>query len=943
MRGFSNLYGSRKFKGASALALIIALANASGALAQTTATQDSSRQDAAEGTGDQSEVVVTGSRIERAGFNQPTPTTVIGDTELRLGARPNIQQVLNDSPQFRPTTTPQVSVGNTSSGTAPVDLRGLGSDRTLTLINGRRFVGANNLNFVPLGLVDRAEVVTGGASAAYGSGAVAGVVNIILKKNLEGLAVGASSGISSRGDGARYGADATYGTSFADGAGHFMIGAEYLDDKGISDRNSRKNLGSAALLALDPAFPKRQTRVRDVNTNPYGTYYTPGGLITSGVLAGQTFNQDGTLRPFDAPNARGVGGSDARGLYDDVAVALPVQRINAYARASYDVGGATFWIDGTYGRSHVNDGKFLPDYLASAPITISAANPFLSQAIRSRLTAAGQSGFTFMRDYNDIYNLQFDALRTTYEGAIGVDGKLGSGIKYAAHYSHGEVVATQRLKNATFFPQFNNAINAVRNASGNIVCAINADASTTNDDAACAPLNPFGPNNASAAALAYTRGTEYSHTVSKLDSADVHVQADLFSLWAGPITGLLGAEARWEEVVATNGALDKKAAFGGFSLYTSPVSGGFNVKEGYGELAVPVLDATAVKLDLNGAARYSDYSTSGGIWSWKYGGTVRFFGDLMLRATRSRDIRSPNVGDLFAVRSLSIGPVVDRDTANRPPTPPYNSAPTLVSTYRGGNPDLVPEIGKTLTFGGSYSPSFIPRLSVSVDYYDIKINGAIATLSGSDLSAACAAGNAAACDRVIRDPVSQTITQVFANAQNIASFKTRGIDFEASYLVPLSQLSSHIPGSLRIRALATHVDRVIFSTGAATPINVAGDVGETVTNGTPKWRGTLSFSYQTDRLGLDARVRYVGGGKFNQLLDGRIPSPGAPANVTLLNNDISARTYVDLGAQFKVNDRFTFFGNIANLFDRDPPISTAGPIHYDAIGTYFTFGARVKF
>ncbi|MCR5870213.1 TonB-dependent receptor plug domain-containing protein [Sphingomonas sp. J344] len=221
----------------------------------------------AEAVAEDDTVVVTGSRIVRDGFDQPTPTTVIGEAELRQGQRPNLAQVLNDSPAFRPSVTPQVSVGNTSSGSAPVDLRGLGTNRTLTLLEGRRFVGNNNLNYVPMSLVERVEVVTGGASAAWGSDAVAGVVNIILKDSFKGVTVGGVGGISTRGDGARYGGDITAGTSFADGRGQIMVTAEYVKDESIPDRNSRDRLGSAGIVRLNPTSTTdlRQILVPDVN------------------------------------------------------------------------------------------------------------------------------------------------------------------------------------------------------------------------------------------------------------------------------------------------------------------------------------------------------------------------------------------------------------------------------------------------------------------------------------------------------------------------------------------------------------------------------------------------------------------------------------------------------------------------------------------------------
>ncbi|MFL9842273.1 TonB-dependent receptor [Sphingomonas sp. ST-64] len=935
MRNLVSGLGRTIAQGSSAAAMVAAMIGAVPAFAQTA--------DAAPEAESEKEVVVTGSRISRDGFDQPTPTTVIGTEELRLGQRPNLQQVLNDSPAFRPTVTTQVSVGNTSSGSAPVDLRGLGTNRTLTLVNKRRFVGNNNLNYVPMGLVDRVEVVTGGASAAWGSDAVAGVVNIILKESFEGVTVGGVSGISSRGDGARYGGDITAGTSFADGRGQILFGAEYVKDESIPDRNSRDRLGSAGIVRLNPtsATDLRQILVPDVN---YGNQ-TPGGLITTGVLAGQMFNDDGTLRtyrPGTSVNSNPairfpsqvIGGADAVGLYDVIAVTTPLERISTYGRATYDFGAVKLWADVTYGRSK-SKYPFLPDIGLGAQ-TISATNPFLSQSIRTALANAGETSFTLGRLYTGPYSLIYDGTREQKEGAIGVNVDLGGSWKASAYYSHGEVDQAQRIRNARIVSNFNKAINAV-SSGGQIVCAVNADASTANDDPACRPLNLFGLNAASPEALAYIRGTQQNDTTNKLDAASVEVQGDLFSLWAGPVTVVLGAEGRWEEQRSVSGAPDLAGAYGPINLYGSPVSGGYDVQEGFGEVALPLFDVEGTaKVDLNGAARYSDYSRSGGIWSWKGGATVSLFDMLLLRGTRSRDIRAPTITELFSSRSINIGPLVDRDTAGRQAAnPAYNPTPAGVTTYSGGNPDLVPEISYTTTFGATFSPKFLPGFNLSVDYYDIEIQGAITTLSASNLTLACANGSAAACDRITRDATG-TVTEVRSNSQNIAVFETSGFDIEASYVTSMSRIAN-IPGTLRIRALATHVRDFVIDTGVSR-VDTAGDVGAGTGNAIPSWRGTFSVSYQNDSMGLDARVRYVGAGKFNSQLDQSVNPTGY-----LVNNDIGAYAYLDLGAQAKVADRLTLSLNVNNVLDQKPPLSPVGPVFYDAIGTYFSFGAKVRF
>ena len=919
--------------GVSVAALAAGLAVAPPAMAQVQASPNGQSQDA--DMDNPQDLVVTGSRIERAGFDQPTPTTVIGGTEIRQAARSNLQQVLNEQPQIRNTTSQESSVANTVSGTAPVDLRGLGINRTLTLINGRRFIGDNNLNFVPTSLVERIEVVTGGASAAWGSGAVAGVVNIILDDKLQGLSLGANTGVSSRGDGFRYGFNGSFGTSFADGNGHVMVGAEYVHD----DRIGPEGMNSRPWYGADFVNVAGGRELRpNISTNLIvaGSPITFGGTILTGPLAGRVFNPDGSVRASTP--------ADAINIYKTLNVRSPLDRIAAYGRASYDIGDATIWADLSYGRSHVNQ-PFLPDTAsASLAFAVSASNPFLSPAIRAQL--APGSSFLVGRLSRDTAFLQFLGTRETIEGAVGIDGSLGGNWKYNAHYSHGEVDGTQRARNSFISGgaaggNFIRAVNAVQTANG-IVCGVNADASTANDDPACVPFNPFGEGAPSLAARNYVTGTQRQDTTNKLDSFAAELQGDAFSLWAGPVTVAVGVEARWEEQVTTNGALDKlsvldalrnPASIFGTALFFSPVSGRTSVKEGFGEVLVPLFKSDPFKFELNGAARYSDYNRSGGIWSWKVGGTAHLFDSFLLRATRSRDIRAPNITELFAQNTLNIRKVTDRDTSRCVVANGCNPSPTI-TLLTSGNPNLIPEVSKAWTFGGSFTPSFFKGFSLSVDYYDIDIKRAIQAPDTQDITVACLGGDGASCAQVDR-AANGTITTVRAIQANIASFKTNGLDIEASYVLPMSRISS-LPGTLRFRALASYVHKLLFQTPAciasSTCRETAGSVGDTVVNGLPHWRGNFSVTYQAEHYGLDVRVRYVGGGKFDK------------QDPTILNNNISSRTYVDVGAQFKIAERFTLLANVRNVFDKDPPlaIQLAG-INYDTIGRYFTTGVQLKF
>jgi iron complex outermembrane receptor protein len=860
---------------------------------------------------DDSDIVVTGSRIDRAGFDAPTPTTVIGGDALLIGNRPSIAQVLNDLPQFRASTTPTTNFSGTASGSSPADLRGLGTTRTLTLLNGRRFTGAGDLNTVPQGLIGRVEVVTGGASAAWGSGAVGGVVNILLDTKLQGLTIGAQSGVSTRGDAFRYGFDGTFGTSFADGRGRFMIGAQYFNDEGVLDRDARPNLGSTTLYTNPTGSAHAFVIAPDVNYSNAAV----GGLITTGILAGQTFNRDGTLRPFVYGSPRGTQvmvGGEGTSLRDETALAAPYERLNAYARASFDVGDATLWVDGSYSRMHAQ----YPFYAESDRdnITISRDNPFLPLAVRNQMIAAGQTTFRMGRVFEDYGYRTFGYTRETIDAAIGIDGSFADGKwRYSAYYGHGQLSDDRGYLNQKVAANFARALDVVANPAGGApICRV----ALTDPTTACRPLNIFGEGNADPAAVAYAfSSTAHVRNTTKLDTASVSLRGDPFSLWAGPVSVAVGAEARWESIESSG--LDPLSAAQAFTTFNfSSINGGFNVKEGFGEIAVPLLDQPFSKIEFSAAGRYSQYSNIGDVTSWKLGVTDRIFNDLLLRFSTSRDIRSGSLTELFNTRSTTQSNIAD----------PTTQTTYQIVTFGGGNPALNPEIGRTTTIGATFSPSFIPGLNLSIDYFDISIKGAIATLSGQDIVTRCANGNAALCSQIVR--VNGVITTVFATFVNLAEYKTHGVDFEASYVLPLNKLSASIPGTLRFRGLATYVPTLTTDDGIS-KIEYSGDVGEAVPFGTPRWRGSFSVSYDDKAFSADARLRYVGGGLWNHLLD-------------IENNAMSAKTYLDLGARVRV-DKVTLSANVTNVFDIDAPPTTTGQVHYDQMGRYFSMSARVSF
>ncbi|MBY8826179.1 TonB-dependent receptor [Sphingomonas colocasiae] len=545
-------------------------------------------------------------------------------------------------------------------------------------------------------------------------------------------------------------------------------------------------------------------------------------------------------------------------------------------------------------------------------IVIQRDNAFLSPAIRAAMGATTSFRLgRFLDDIGPFKTFALDYQRDQVDGAIGIDGRIGASWRYSAYYNHGEYRTRSKTFNQTITANFNNAVDAITSpTTGLPICRV----ALTDPNTACRPLNLLGQNNASDDAIAYAFGAALSINRILLDSAGASLRGDLFSTWAGPVSLATGVEARWESIVTDYiDPLSQARAFG-FDNRTR-LNGGFNVKEGFVELAVPLLNAEGVAtIDVNGAARYSDYSNSGGIWSWKVGGTVRLFDDIRLRAVYSRDIRSPNISELYSDMVLGVGSVAD----------PFNGNNAVTyRRYTGGNPDLQPEIGHTLTLGGSWTPAAVPGLSLSVDAYRIDIDGVIGTITLADALAQCFAGSAVACSTIQRQPDGTILA--FGNFQNLAFYKTRGVDFEIGYRLPVT--TADLDGAIRFRLLGTYVDKFIVNNGVTT-LDRVGDIGNAAF--AVPWRFTATVGWEGGDFSADARVRYVGRGYQDRTLP-------------IINNRIAPRAYLDLSAQYRIGDAFSIYANINNVFDRDPPLSSVSPIFHDSIGRYFSGGVRLNF
>ncbi len=928
-----------------------------GALPQAVHAQDSQQPNATPAAGVRTaqnsvtsdQIVVTGSRVRSSGFTAPTPLTVLGEEQIEAVTPTQVSDILALVPSFRTT-------GQPASATTYADLRGIGAQRTLVLVDGRRHVptfsdGTVDLGVIPTILVARTEVVTGGASASWGSDAVAGVINLILKSDLNGIEGTVQSGVSKYGDGANVLASLAAGTNFAGGRGHILIGGEYSRDKGIRGLqypnysrpwSGRGSVGNSAFATngLPGTIYDEDVRRADVSK---------GGLITSGPLRGLDFGPGGTTSQFGYGQVFGnnmIGGTDNFGDAPTPGgdLKFPFERYSIMGRASFDItDGLEIFAEGTFAsvistglaQPARNNGAVSGNPTCTATTLVSAlgsiqvpiTNPFLPAAVQDQMRNAGITCFNMGRVFQDPGMGEFrvrDGSPAIYRGVVGAQGDLGGSWRWDAYFQYGHNRFEQRRIGNVNVAAFRRAIDAVE-AGGQIVCRVNADANPANDDPSCRPFNLFGMGSPSAEAIDYVTGTSAFDMVTKQQVAAANLNGDLFNGWAGPISAAFGAEYRKEEIDAVADPISE--ANGWHSSNRKAIVGSYNVKEVYGELAIPLLrDAPfAQALDLNLAGRYTDYSSSGSVETWKVGATWDLTDALRLRATRSRDIRAGNLGELFTPTAVLVTNVRD----------PRTSAVIPVPVTRQGNRELAPEKADTFTAGVVVQPEWLGGLRLSADYYDITIKGQIGTLAADDVLRQCfLSNNQTFCNAITLGPSDQ-VTGIVVQFENLDKFETRGLDFEASYTTPLRLFG---PGDLQIRALANHV--IKQQTTAAANGLVDRTVGEF---NTPKWTVFGTIAYNTERFGSTLDLRWYAGGRINNdLVEGEISRDGV--NI----NDVKPALFTNLTFKYDVspagNESVEAFVRISNLFNRWPPfpVTGEGRTLYDPTGRAYRVGVRFK-
>ncbi|MGE6692445.1 TonB-dependent receptor domain-containing protein [Sphingobium limneticum] len=935
------------------------------------------------------DIIVTGSRITTSGFNAPTPTTVIGEEQIANNAQPNIFNTIAQLPSLQGSTGAATGTFSTSSGQqglSSFSLRGLQPIRTLTLLDGQRVVAANvtgvpDISMFPQLLVKRVDVVTGGASASYGSDAVGGVVNFITDTRFEGFKGNILGSITKYGDDETALVQAAYGKSFMDDRLHLVLSGEYDHEGGVgagdfgTDLAGSRNWYRATTLMntgiTNNGLP--QFNYRDY-AQPY--QYARYGLINNGPLQGIAFAPDGTPYNFNyGSNGRPTGtgavtncyrgnsfceGGDLTGAPGSGAsLKSKLERINGYGRIGFDFAPDNeAYVTVNVAQVKTNN-QPSPGY-GRASLTVQCANPYLPQSVRTACATAGITSFGFGSSNASFPDPQVYTDRKQYRFVGGLKGKFdlgGTDWNYDAYYEHGITISDIRVRDIVLQNRYVAATNAIT-LNGAIVCADPVARAN-----GCQPINIFGNFAPSASALAYVAPHEngpFQHTKLTQDVASLNFSANPFDLWAGPVSVAFGGEYRREFYrvnadpygAGVSPLSPNSPAYPADPLLNAQLGsnwaagnykngrGKYEVYEGYVEVDLPIFDSQSIgRANLNAAGRGTHYSTSGTVWTWKVGGTWDTpLSGLRLRAVTSRDVRAPNLSELFAAPTVTTLPNFND---------PFRNQAVQVFQNVVGNTNLRPEVARNTELGVVLArPEWLPGLSLSFDYYNIKLSGVVSSLSADQIVRFCFEGNQAFCGGFQLDGAQGTN---FVNVQpfNLASWKTSGFDIEASYQW---QQPLGLPGSFTVRALGTHIQKFVVSAGIAgvDPVDQAG-----ANNGaTPDWKWLAVQTYDSGRLTLTVQERWFSDGTFgNQYVVCQTSCPVSTGNhPTIDRNKMKGAFYVDVGATFKLNDQLSIYGKVDNLFDKDPvasPQTNTGldvnPALYDTLGRIYRAGVRFNF
>jgi outer membrane receptor protein involved in Fe transport len=959
----------------SALSALVLSSTAVAQDVQTTPGSDANEIAAAEDT-----IVVTGSRIARPNLDNTTPTVVLGEAALEAQGFENFADIATTMPQFAPSfgnsRTASSFSGSAASGLNLANLRNLSGLRTVVLLNGRRVPGGTSIstavdfNTLPTANIERIEVITGGASAIYGADAVAGVVNILTKKSFEGLEVGASYGIAEAGDNKNPSAYVMFGSGMGDG-GRVTLTTQYTYEGLVS-------CADRYLCAQDIIYNNPDTGI--IRGPAAFSGVGLGGNFFAGSSGSLTRDASGNFVPF-VVSEHGFNRNPERTL------AIPTRRLMFAAEADYPITDSIeAFAEVNYGRSSTNapieaiafqstsntfGANPATALRATIPlniqqtvngVTTTVPNPIIPAAVRARLTpaqiASGQLAWS--QRLSELGKRGATNDRNTVRVATGLRGEYGflgdSPWNWEASYIYGRTELDSQTNGVVGTDGLYYGLRTEL-VDGTLRCADPGARAT-----GCVPVNPFAPYTQ--AMRDYLTVDVGQNGISTLHDAVAYTSGSLFELPAGPVSAAVGVEYR---------------TFSGFQDADEPLNRGTTTsntifdtafsktktQEAYAELIVPVLrDVPGVNmLELEGAYRISDSNRTDSYSTWRYGGTWEPFDGLRFRTTRAKAVRAPTPSELGG-GGQSFGNVQDPCTAanrNANATRAANCAadgvpanynpPNLVlqgvGGLTGGNPDLQPEEAKTWTYGFVFTPTFLPGFSLTVDRFQIDIDGLINFVGRQNKINLCydtvERQYCGDLTRSFRPEVggNYALTGVNDQLANVNKFKLRGLDVEARYAFEIDAPFSDEAGRVSLQAISTIYDKAeqTETTGAVTKLDgYAG--GDTSTQGFLRWQATGNFGYQAGAFGMNYNLRYIPKTKASPFIDPDFPK-------------ISDAWYHNVRLSYAVSEKAEVYFGINNLADNQPPIvpdNSAGSQaqntisgFYDVFGRSYYTGLTFKF
>ena len=922
-------------------------------------------------------VVVTGSRIPQPNLQSASAVSVVTNADIVAQGATRVEDIINTLPQAFASQGSTISNG--ASGTATINLRGLGSSRTLVLIDGRRLVpgdpgtSAADINFIPSTLVDRVDVKTGGASADYGADAVAGVVNFVMIKNFQGVKLDVnydtyqhdnsnaagqaantahnyplpSSGVS---DGRGYEVSAIIGANAPDGKGNVTAYAAYRQINPVMEGNRDYSActlsdSSGTSLACSGSSTSFPGRFRYIST-------------TTGKLTSMTLGPNGTFTPYNsAVNAYNFGPINY--------FQRPDERHTFGAFADYqidpkaDVYSQVMFADDDSVAQIAAGGIFLgggPNSTVGGGYLVNCNNPQIPAAMLAQMCSAAQTAAANAGDYvtgsvpvnigrRDVEGgpRSNDIRHTEYRVLLGMKGDLDKSWSYDGYLLYGTSILQTSTTGYFLNSRIKNALQVINNASGVPVCV---------SGGSCQPYNPWVAGGVTQAALNYLESPSFAKGTSTERVASLYVNGKLGDYGVKSpyakdgVSVSVGGEYREEASTYVADALAQSGDLSGAGGASPTVNGSYNVYDLFGEVHVPVIsDRPFVKsLDLETAYRYSDYSSIGSTSTWKVEGEWSINDEVRLRSSFNRAVRAPNINELYTPQNLvldgnsdpcvgAIGSKTLTATAAQCARSGVTAAQygnispsssNQFSGITGGNPNLKPETSDTLSLGAVFTPAFAPGLILSVDYFDISVKSYISGVGFNVILNQCLT-TGQFCSQVHRDNLGEldpNTGYIQDTTLNTGKLETSGVDLNASYRFSLDKVGLKDMGRVTLTAVGTYLDSYKTTVLPGFPTyDCAGYYGNTCGTPNPKWRHKIRATWDTPWFGtsLSAQWRY-----FDSVtLDGATSNPLINGgNVTYVPSEasIGAYNYIDLSASFKVKDGYTLRVGVNNVFDKDPPI-----------------------